>query len=78
MNWLSYLNKKEEVRLFVKAADLINDLIWLHCYEISKEGQFGMKIIKGSEYKEKYFSREIESECQINMNSGEKKQKNMT
>ena len=36
-NWLPYLNKKEEVRLFFKAADLKNDLIWLHCYEISKE-----------------------------------------
>ena len=32
MNWLPYLNKKEEVRLFFKAADLKNDLIWLRVF----------------------------------------------
>ena len=33
INWLSYLNKKEEIRLFFKAADLKNDLIWLQVFD---------------------------------------------
>ena len=32
-DWLPYLNKKEEVRLFFKAADLKNNLIWLRVFD---------------------------------------------
>ena len=32
-DWLPYLNKKEEVKLFFKAADLKNDLIWLRMFK---------------------------------------------
>ena len=46
-DWLPYLNKKEEVRLFFKAADLKNDLIWLRMFykkSLSLE-RLEMKII---------------------------------
>ena len=29
---VAYLNKKEEIRLFFKAVDLKNDLIWLRMF----------------------------------------------
>ena len=42
MNWLPYLNKKEEIRLFFKAADLKNDLIWLRMFR--KESYSGIVV----------------------------------
>ena len=47
MNWLPDPNKTEEIRLFFKAADLKNDLIWLQGFNKREFGleRLEMKII---------------------------------
>src|SRR2546421_3381411 len=49
MNWLPYLNKKEEVRLFFKAAGLKNDLIWLRMFD--KRREFSLERLEMKLYK---------------------------
>src|SRR3989440_1128982 len=60
MNWLPYLNKKEEVRLFFKAAGLKNDLIWLRMFDKRREfslERLEMKLYKNQKMELVFFKR---------------------
>ena len=50
MNWLPDPNKTEEVRLFFKAADLKNDLIWLRIFD--KRREFSLERLEMKLYKD--------------------------